>query len=180
MNYCVNYHTYWTWQSGQEAAFKKIKQLVTAALTLQFYDVTKEVTNQCDGSSSGLGAVLIQDGHPIAYPSKELTTTERNYAQNEKEYLDIVFACTKFDQYIYGRTMVTIHTDHKPLQTILKKALLAASKRLKCMLLKLQKYNLQVQYKRGVEMHIADFLSRTFTDNKDEEKNNSRMHQQVK
>ena len=70
--------------------------------------------------------------------------------------------------YIYGRAMVTIHPDHKPLKTMLKKALLAVPKCLQCMLLKLQKYNLQVQYKRGVEMHIADFLSRTFTDNKGE------------
>ena len=62
--------------------------------------------------------------------------------------------------------MVTIHTYHKPLETIFKKALLAAPKRLQFMLLKLQKYNRQVQYKRGVERHIADFPSRTFTDNK--------------
>ena len=65
--------------------------------------------------------------------------------------------------------MVTIYTDHKPLETIFKKALLAASKRLQYILLKLQKYNLQVQYKRGVERHIADFLSRTFIDNRSEE-----------
>lgn len=52
---------------------------------LQFYDLTKEVTIQCDTSSSGLGAILIQDGRPIAYASKALTTTERNYAQIEKE-----------------------------------------------------------------------------------------------
>ena len=138
--------TSWTWQSKQEAAFKKIKQLVTAAPVLEFYDVTKDVTIQYDASSSGLGAVLMQDGHPIAYASKALTTTERNYAQIEKECLAIVFACTKFDQYIYGRTIVTIHTDHKSLETIFKKGLLAAPKRLQCMLLKLQKYNLQVQY----------------------------------
>ena len=37
------------------------------------------------------------------------------------------------------------------------------------MLMKLQKYNLQVQYKGGAEMHIANFLSRTFTDRKGEE-----------
>ena len=60
--------------------------------------------------------------------------------------------------------MVTIHTDHKALKTIFKKALQAAPQWLQCILLKLQKY------KRGVEMHIADLLSRTFTDNKGEEK----------
>ena len=58
---------------------------ITAAPVLQFYDVTKEVTIQCDTSSSRLGAVMMQDGHPIASASKALTTTARNYAQIEKE-----------------------------------------------------------------------------------------------
>ena len=98
------------------------------------YDVTKEGTIQCDASSSGFAAVLTQDEHPIVYASKALTTTERNYAQIEKECLAIVFSCTKFDQYTYGRTMVTINADHKPLETIFKKALLSAPKRLQCML----------------------------------------------
>ena len=66
--------------------------------------------------------------------------------------------------------MVTIHTDHKPLETIFKKAQLVIPKWLQCMLLKLQKYNLQVQYKRDVEMQIADFISRTFTDMGEEQK----------
>ena len=64
---------------------------------------------------------------------------------------------------------------------IFKKVSLVSAKWLKYMLLKLQKYNLQVQYKKGAEMHTAYFLSRTFTDNNDEKKkNNIRMHQQVK
>ena len=70
----------------------------------------------------------MQDGHPIACASKALTTTERNYAQIEKECSAIVFVCRKLGQYLYGRTMATIHTDQKPLETIFKKALLAAPK----------------------------------------------------
>ena len=120
---------FWTLLSKQETAFKKIKQLVTAAPVLQFYDLTKEVTIQCDASSSGLGAVLMQDGHPIAYVSKVLTTTERYYAQILKGCLAIKFSSTKFDQYIYVRTMVKIHTDYKSLETVFERALLAAPKR---------------------------------------------------
>ena len=62
----------WTWQLKQELARKKIKQLVTAVPFLQFYNITKEVTIQYDASSSGLGRVLMQDGHPTAYASKAL------------------------------------------------------------------------------------------------------------
>ena len=156
----------WTWQSEQETAFKKTKQLVTAAPVLQFYDVTKEVTTQCDTSSSGLGAVMMQDGHPIASASKALTTTARNYAQIEKECWAL---------YLHAQNLINIyiwpnngHNTYRS-QTIFKKALQAAPKQLQCMLMKLQKYNLQVQYKGGAEMHIANFLSRTFTDRKGEE-----------
>ena len=86
------------WQSEQEAVFKRIKQLVTATPILQFYNVTKKVTIHCDASSSGLRAVLMQDGHQIGYDLKAITTTERYYVQIEKECSAIVFGYTKFDQ----------------------------------------------------------------------------------
>ena len=43
------------------------------------FDVDKETTLQTDASKSGLGAVLLQDGHPVAYASKALSETEQNY-----------------------------------------------------------------------------------------------------
>ena len=55
---------------------------------------------------------------------------------------------------------MTIHSDHKPLETIFKKTLITAPKRLQRMLLQLQKYNLLVIYKPGKRMYIADMLSR--------------------
>ena len=81
----------WTWQLKQELALKKIKQLVTAVPFLQFYNITKEVTIQYDASSSGLGRVLMQDGHPTAYASKALTPTKTNYAETGK-YIYIYIA----------------------------------------------------------------------------------------
>jgi hypothetical protein len=88
----------------------------------------------------------------VAYASRSLTTTERRYAQIEKECLAILFACERFDLYIYGRERVVVESDHKPLEVIFKKSLLTAPRRLQRMLLKLQKYNLDVSYKRGKEM----------------------------
>ena len=132
---------------------------------LKYFDPSKEVTLQCDASESGLGAVILQEGQPIAFSSRALTSTERNYAQIEKELLSIVHGCTRFDQYIYGRS-ITVQTDHKPLETIFKKSLLSAPKRLQRMLLQLQRYSLNIVYKPGKELFIADTLSRAFLPNK--------------
>ena len=70
-------------------------------------------------------------------------------------------ACDRFDQYVFGRE-ITVETDHKPLEVILKKPLLAAPKRPQRMMMQLQKYNLRVVYKQGSEMYIVDTLSRAY------------------
>ena len=75
---------------------------------LRYYNLREKVTIQCDASQHGLGAVLLQGGQPVAYASRALTPTEENYAQIEKELLAIVFACEKFDAYIYGRDSVRV------------------------------------------------------------------------
>ena len=66
---------------------------------LRYFDPSKAVTLQCDASESGLGAVILQEGQPIAFSSRALTSTEINYAQIEKELLSIVHGLTRFDQY---------------------------------------------------------------------------------
>ena len=69
---------------------------------LKYFDPQKEVTLSVDASSKGIGAVLFQEGQPVACASKSLTTSQQNYAQIENEMLAIVFGCTKFHDYIYG------------------------------------------------------------------------------
>ena len=127
---------------------------------LKYYSLTDEVTLQCDASEKGLGATLLQNNQPVAFASRALTQTEQRYAQIEKECLSIVFGCEKFRQYLLGRDCIHVQSDHKPLEVIFKKPLLSAPQRLQRMLLKLQCYDLDVQYKKGTEMYIADFLSR--------------------
>ena len=75
--------------------------------------------------------------------------------------LSIVFAVERFEQCVYGRP-VKVETDHKPLESIFKKSLISAPKRLQRMLLRLQKFDLEVTYKKGTEMVLADTLSRAY------------------
>ena len=105
---------------------------------------------------------MLQNGLPVAYSSRALTSAETNYAHIEKELLAIVFACEKFDQYVYGRDKVHVQSDHKPLEVIFKRQLVTAPKRLQRMLLRLQRYSLEVTYVRGSEMYITDKLSRVY------------------
>ena len=82
-----------------------------------------------------MGAVLLQEDHPIAYALKALTKSQQNYAQIEKEMLAIVFGCTRFHDYIFGLPDIAIETDHKPLEMILKKNLHQAPARLQKMIM---------------------------------------------
>ena len=70
-----------------------------------------------------MGAVLLQDQHPIAYASKSFTTSQKNHAQIEKMMLVIVFGCNKFHDYVYGLPNIVVETDHKSLESILQKPL---------------------------------------------------------
>ena len=93
----------WHWDDTHENALNQVKQLITREPVLRYFDNAKEVTLQCDASESGLGATIMQEVQPVAFSSRALTSTERNYAQTEKELLSIVHGCTRFDHYVYGR-----------------------------------------------------------------------------
>jgi hypothetical protein len=147
------------WSEEQNKAMDEIKRLVTTAPVLAYYDPKKELVIQCDASSKGLGAVLLQEGKPLSYASRALSTTECEYAQIEKECLAIVFSLERFHQYTFGRKTI-IHSDHKPLEMIVRKPLHKAPKRLQGMMLRLIQYDIEVVYKKGKEMYIADTLSR--------------------
>ena len=119
---------------------------------------------------------MLQDGRPIAYASRALTSSETRYAQIEKELLAILFAATKFHHYIYG-SEVAVESDHKPLEAIVKKPLHSASPRIQMMLLKLMKYNLAVKYVPGSKLYIADTLSRAYISDNSKETKDSQLEE---
>ena len=151
--------TIWEWMPEHSAAFDRIKKSLVSAPTLAFFDTRKQTTVQCDASQHGLGAAILQDGKPVAYASRALTAAEQNYAQIEKELLAVLFGCDRFDVFTFGR-LIKIESDHKPLQSIVKKPIALAPKRLQRMLLRLQRYSFELVYRKGSEMYIADTLSR--------------------
>ena len=149
------------WSTTHQNAFEKIKQAVCDAPVLAYYDPQKQLVIQCDASDKGLGAALIQDDRPLAYASRALTDTESRYAQIEKELLAIVYSMEKFHQYTFGNKVI-VRSDHKPLESIMKKTLHSAPRRLQNMMLRLQKYDVEVEYLKGKEMYLADTLSRAY------------------
>ena len=117
----------WVWSETREKAWSDIKTAISQSPVLRFYSLQDEVTLQCDASDTGLGAALLQLQQPVRFASRALTQTETRYTQIDKELLAIVFACEKFDKYIFGRDVVHVETDHKPLEEIFKKEPLRCS-----------------------------------------------------
>ena len=100
--------------------------------------------------------------HPVAFASRSLTKTERNYSQLEKEGLAYVFGVTKFHSYLFGHPFDLI-TDHKPLLTLLnehKPTSPQASARIRRWFLLLPAYEYTMKFRCTGEHGNADALSR--------------------
>ena len=87
----------WNWSAKCEETFIKVKKKVTEAPLLIYFNPDKELVLQVDSSKDGLGAALLQDGKPIEYASRALTSAEQNWAQIEKETLAVVFGLERLD-----------------------------------------------------------------------------------
>lgn len=148
------------WGKKQNEEFEALKKVVASDKFLGIYNPTKEVTIQTDASKNGLGCVIMQEGRPMAYASRTLSKSEEKFAQIEKELLAIVFACKRFHFYVYGRDFL-VQSDHKPLETLLKKDIDEVPMRLQRMMLILLRYpGMEVKFTPGKEIVIADCLSR--------------------
>ncbi|KAK3528444.1 hypothetical protein QTP70_000149 [Hemibagrus guttatus] len=146
---------------NKRVAYSRIKELLTCepGPVLTYFDPLKELRLQIDASKYGLGAVLLQDERPIAYASKSLSESEINYAQIEKENFAVLFGCKRFHQYIYGH-QIGIESDHKPLESIMRKPLASVPPRLQRMILQLQMYNFTIVYRPGKGIPVDNTLSR--------------------
>ena len=95
----------WVWGEQQYKALDELKDFITSAPVLGYYFPKDELMIQYKASEKGLGAMLLQSGHLLAYSSRAFTDTETRYAQMEKETLTVVFSPNKFLQYTVGKKL---------------------------------------------------------------------------
>ena len=122
---------------------------------LAHYDPSLPIKLAGDASAYGVGAVIshvFPNGkeRPVAFASRTLSTSERNYSQIEKEALSLIFVIHKFHNYLCGRKF-TLITDHRPLTTVLgpKNDIPSmAAARLQRWALLLSAYLYDIQFKR--------------------------------
>ena len=149
-------------------AFNCLKAACLQAPILAFPDFNKLFLLETDASRRGLGAVLSQkqaDGwyHPIAYASRVMNETKQRYHSNKQEFLTLKWVVTEqFHEYLspYGknRNKFVVCTDNNPLTYIFSSTNLDAAGQhwVAC----LASYNFSLEYQKGKDNTIADFLSR--------------------
>ena len=157
----------WRWTPECQTAFDQIKKALTSDLFLTHYDPKLEIIVVSDANLFGVGSRILhkmpdRTKKPIAHASRTLLPAEKHYSQIEKEALGIIFAVTKFHQYLHGR-FFTLQTDHKPLITIFvsKKGLpIYTANRLLRWGTILLNYNSKIEYLSSKQIIQADGLSR--------------------
>lgn len=142
------------WEKSHDEAFDKLKDLVTSAPTLQYFNHERRTRLVVDASPVGLGAVLIQfdgetDDQPcvIAYAAKSLSPAEQRYCQTEREALAVVWGVERFSLFLLG-IVFELETDHRPLEMIFK-ATSRPPGRIERWVLRLQMFNFKVVYRPG-------------------------------
>ena len=152
------------WSGACAMAFQQLKEaLITAPiLACPKFGPGVEFVLETDASGVGLGAVLSQlqdDGqlHPVAYASRSLDTSEKNYGISELETLGLVWAARHFRPYILGHH-TTVYTDHSACLSLLQRA--RPSGKLARWALAIQELDLTIRHRSGRQNSNADALSR--------------------
>lgn len=135
-----------TWTPESEVAFEALKTAMTSTPVLALPDFTKEFVIECDASGVGIGAVLSQQGHPIAYLSKALAPRHIALSVYDKEMLAVVYAVEHWRTYLLGHHF-RIYTDHRTIEYFLGQRITTPAQQK--WLLKLIGYDYSIHYKAG-------------------------------
>ena len=143
-----------------------IKKMLTEEPALANYAKDKDNIVSTDASKTGLGITLWQkqaDGElkPIAFGSRFLNDSEKNYSIGELELLAVVWGLEKFRFYLYGKK-VFLYTDHQALEPLIKRNRCNKqySARLTRWLDRLAHFDISIQHIAGSNLKFTDYLSR--------------------
>lgn len=145
------------WTEVEEQAFQYLKQALMSAPVLALPNFSKTFVIAIDACDVGIGDVLMQDGHPLAYVIKALGPRNRSLSMYEKEFLPILLAVEHWRQYLLLNEFI-IQTDQRSLTSLADQCLHTEWQQKA--LTKLMGLRYQIQYKKGTENNAADALSR--------------------
>ena len=150
-------YTQWSWTERHTECLKKIKEALSRACSLAYFDPNKHTEIHTDAGPVGISAMLSQNGRIVQFASRALSAVEQRYSQTEREALAITWACEHFHIYIFGAPF-TVFTDHKPITSIFNNTRSQLSARIECWVLRTQPYDMTVIYRPGHD-NPADYLS---------------------
>jgi hypothetical protein len=150
-------HKQFSWSSAAQTTFEELKTAMITTHVLGQPDFDKEFVIETDACDRGIGAVLSQNGHPIAFYSKALGVKNSKLSTYEKELLAILMAVDEWRCYLQRGSFV-IGSDHNSLSHLQDQSL--ATDLQKKAMTKLAGLQFTMQYKKGAENKVADALSR--------------------
>jgi hypothetical protein len=145
------------WTTKHDTAFATLKKAMSSAPVLSIPDFSQPFAIETDASATGVGAVLLQNGHPLAFISKSLGPKNKGLSTYEKEYLAILVAVDQWRHYlqigeftIFTDQCSLIHLNEQRLHTFWQQKVFT----------KLLGLDYKIVYKQGSENRVADTLSR--------------------
>ena len=116
-------NTTFNWTDVHQKDFQMLKQRLSDAVPLSFYDSDVNTTTflTTDASGYGISAVLTQvsqetkEERPVYFLSRKLSENEKSYSASEKEFLAVLWSVERLHQYLYGRPFI-VRTDHQSLK----------------------------------------------------------------
>jgi hypothetical protein len=145
------------WDEKCQDSFDQLKKRLMSPLVLVMPDLQKGFDIYCDACGQGLGCVLMQEVHVIAYASRQLRKHELNYPTHDFKLAAVMHALKIWRHYIMG-TKCQVYTDHKSLKYIFTQKYLNLRQRRWLELIK--DYDLEIHYHPGKANLVADALSR--------------------